>query len=261
MAMLRYHRIRNWFPGEMKLSKNFWCNKDLKNNLRFFGNQRLKMFHIKCFLLHEIWSTSSEEVLQSKKSLISCDRLFFVIRSLSEMEMFGFDYDYTLAEYTEELQPLIYSMALQYMVQTMRSFSHLSSNFPFVLSSWIQFPCFEHLFSDIQVSYWRVSTTRIFPFVDSTMTQRRVTFWRWIFSTMYKLMLYTLDVDHWSILKSWKTMVALTYEVVENVSTNTPTKWQVQKVKLSFLFTVLDWNCNLPQPSTNDWSFLSCWNM
>lgn len=35
------------------------------------------------------------------------------------MEAIGFDYDYTLANYNEHIQPLIYTMALNNMVEKM----------------------------------------------------------------------------------------------------------------------------------------------
>jgi hypothetical protein len=72
---------------------------------------------------HQVFPTSITLKYFILTFLISCirtDYSYSFVFSLNEMEMFGFDYDYTLAEYTEDLQPLIYSMALQYMVDTMR---------------------------------------------------------------------------------------------------------------------------------------------
>jgi HAD superfamily 5'-nucleotidase-like hydrolase len=39
--------------------------------------------------------------------------------NLSNMQAIGFDYDYTLANYNGEIQPLIYSMAVDYMIEKM----------------------------------------------------------------------------------------------------------------------------------------------
>lgn len=46
--------------------------------------------------------------------------LFLTIFSLSKMAAIGFDYDFTLANYTPEIQILIYNLARDYLVKHMR---------------------------------------------------------------------------------------------------------------------------------------------
>ena len=39
---------------------------------------------------------------------------------MSEIAVYGFDFDYTLASYTPNLQPLIYDLAKHYMVDELK---------------------------------------------------------------------------------------------------------------------------------------------
>ena len=49
-----------------------------------------------------------------------CDIFSNLELSLHNLEVFGFDYDYTLAHYTEFLEHYIYKRALEYMLNDMR---------------------------------------------------------------------------------------------------------------------------------------------
>lgn len=57
------------------------------------------------------------------------------------MQALGFDYDYTIANYNDEIQPLIYSLTVKYLVDNHgypKEVSHLEYD-PNVRPNWPQF--------------------------------------------------------------------------------------------------------------------------
>lgn len=58
-------------------------------------------------------------ILKSMCSLSVCDSLGIYVNknlNLDNIQVYGFDYDYTLAHYSSNLQSLIYDLAKEYMV-------------------------------------------------------------------------------------------------------------------------------------------------
>lgn len=50
---------------------------------------------------------------------------------ISDMTAIGFDYDYTIANYSDEIKPLIYNMAMDYMIKTMKYPAEIREKFSY----------------------------------------------------------------------------------------------------------------------------------
>lgn len=92
---------------------------------------------------------------------------------LDNVQVYGFDYDYTLAHYSSNLQSLIYDLAKEHMVNEVSfrlcSFERIDK-FMGLCCVWIiaYFACGSFSFT-IQRCVWNLSMMQLFPSEDCTM--------------------------------------------------------------------------------------------
>lgn len=77
--------------------------------------EKTKNINKKMFCERYLFGTEGEEGIAYKHHVFGTSREL----NVSHMQAIGFDYDYTLANYNQHIQPLIYTMAVNYMIEKM----------------------------------------------------------------------------------------------------------------------------------------------
>lgn len=102
---------------------------------------------------------------------------------LDKVQVYGFDYDYTLSHYTSDLQSLIYELAQQHLVNEVIMLQIIDNGVMFYRSpiteiklTFIFLLVLSVVSLSIQISAWHPSMTLIFQSEDFIMINRRAAF-------------------------------------------------------------------------------------